>query len=134
MIVERYLLAFGIGAILAMSVHLWFVSQKTLNSMKNLENRTTAYVNSLSNISNDIAKRTLDFEATGYTADVTDDGRIKVVFMKRIGPADPTKPDDGVSVIEHRVVILPAWMWAQVTADGAMKLGFEAIEKQKAKE
>lgn len=80
---------------------------------------------------NKIAAMTARFEATGYTAKVLDDGRIEVSFLRKLGPEDPDHPKEDGDLAEFRTVILPAWMWAQVTAEGALKLGFEAIKKAK---
>lgn len=71
------------------------------------------------------------FEATGYTAKVLDDGRIEVSFLRKLGPENPDHPKEDGDLAEFRTVILPAWMWAQVTAEGALKLGFDALEKAK---
>lgn len=77
------------------------------------------------------AEGRVPFEATGYTAKVLDDGRIEVSFLRRLGPEDPDHPKEDGYLGEFRTVILPAWMWAQVTAEGALKLGFDALEKAK---
>lgn len=77
------------------------------------------------------AEGRVPFEATGYTAKVLDDGRIEVSFLRKLGPENPDHPKEEGDLAEFRTVILPAWMWAQVTAEGALKLGFEAIKKAK---
>ena len=77
--------------------------------------------------------RNARFEATGYTANVLEDGRVEVTFLRCLGPKDPEHPKKGNDWAEVRTVILPAWMWAQVTAEAALKLGFEALEKKGAK-
>ena len=77
------------------------------------------------------AEGRVPFEATGYTAKVLDDGRIEVSFLRKLGPENPDHPKEDGDLAEFRTVILPAWMWAQVTAEGALKLGFEAIKKAK---
>lgn len=77
------------------------------------------------------AEGRVPLEATGYTAKVLDDGRIEVSFLRKLGPENPDHPKEDGDLAEFRTVILPAWMWAQVTAEGALKLGFEAIKKAK---
>lgn len=73
-------------------------------------------------------KRTLPFEATGFKADAMDDGRIKVVYLRKVASKDKTNHEDWA---EFREVIMPAWMFAQVTSESALKLGFKALEKAK---
>lgn len=80
------------------------------------------------------AESRFPFEATGYTAKVLDDGRIEVSFLRKLGPEDPDHPKEDGDLAEFRTVILPAWMWSQVTAEAALKLGFEALEKAKTEE
>ena len=77
--------------------------------------------------------RNARFEATGYTANVLEDGRVEVTFLRNLGPKDPEHPKKGDDWAEVRTVVLPAWMWAQVTAEAALKLGFDALEKKGAK-
>ena len=88
---------------------------------------------SLSKAVQDYTDRNARFEATGYTANVLEDGRVEVTFLRNLGPKDPEHPKKGNDWAEVRTVILPAWMWAQVTAEAALKLGFEALEKKGAK-
>ena len=80
------------------------------------------------------AEGTVPFEATGYTAQPRDDGRVEITFLRKIGPVDPENPEKEGDMAEFRTVILPAWMWAQVTAEAALKLGFQALEKAKTEE
>lgn len=71
------------------------------------------------------------FEATGYTAQPMPDGRVEITFLRDLGPNTLEGAKGEERVAELRTIVLPSWMWAQVTAEAALKLGFEALEKAK---
>lgn len=99
--------------------------------------RISEYVKMLTKVAaalNESNEQKANFEATGYTVQPRDDGRVEVTFLKKIGPADPENPEKEGDLAEFRTVILPAWMWAQVTAEAALKVGFDALDKAKKKE
>lgn len=58
----------------------------------------------------------------------------RLLFFRDIGPAEPENPENKNKTSEIRTVILPAWMWSKVTAEAALKLSFEALNKAKQKE
>lgn len=80
----------------------------------------------------EVVKRTRAFEATGFEADVTDDGRIKIVFLRKVA----SKEEDGSKkdMAEFREIVVPAWMFTQITSEAALKLGFEALENKATKD
>ena len=89
-------------------------------------NNTTKLFESVNESLQENNKIVRTFEATGYKADITDDGKVKVVFLRKISKSDK----EGEDMAEWREVVLPAWMWAQVTAEASLKLGFQALEKK----
>lgn len=80
----------------------------------------------------EVVKRTRAFEATGFEADVTEDGRIKIVFLRKVA----SKEEDGSKkdMAEFREIVVPAWMFTQITSEAALKLGFEALENKATKD
>ena len=93
-----------------------------------------SYAIALKDLSNELAKSRTYFEATGYTVKTLEDGRVEVSFLRYLGPINPEKPVPNDDKAEFRTVVMPAWMWAQVTAEAALKVGFDALEKAKKKE
>ena len=99
--------------------------------------RISEYVKMLTKVAealNESNEQKANFEATGYTVQPRDDGRVEVTFLKKLGPSDPAHPEKKGEMAEFRTVIMPAWMWAQVTAEAALKVGFDALDKAKKKE
>ena len=76
----------------------------------------------------EVIERTRTFEATGFEADVTDDGRIKIVFLRKV--ASKEEDDSKKDMAEFREIVVPAWMFSQITSEAALKLGFEALENK----
>lgn len=74
------LLFFLIGATLAFNVAI-FKFQKSLDASiaTFLDNTSKSSKSFL-----EVVERTRTFEATGFEADVTDDGRIKIVFLRKV--------------------------------------------------
>lgn len=66
------------------------------------------------------------FEATGYHADVLEDGRIKITYLKKIAPKEGSTED----YAEWRDIILPAWMFTQSVSEASLKLSFKAVNKE----
>lgn len=80
----------------------------------------------------EVIERTRTFEATGFEADVTEDGRIKIVFLRKI--ASKEGDDSKKDMAEFREIVVPAWMFTQITSEAALKLGFEALENKATKD
>ena len=118
------LLFFLIGATLAFNVAI-FKFQKSLDASiaTFLDNTSKSSKSFL-----EVVKRTRAFEATGFEADVTDDGRIKIVFLKKLVSKEENDPKKDLA--EFREIIVPAWMFSQITSEAALKLGFEALENK----
>lgn len=117
------LIVFGVGFLVASSILLI----KNTNHIKvKMDVFTDTFMKQTEALDEHV-KRTLPFEATGFKADALDDGRIKVVFLKRVAEKDDENKEDWA---EFREVIMPAWMFAQVHSEAALKLGFEALKKK----
>lgn len=118
------LLFFLIGATLAFNVAI-FKFQKSLDASiaTFLDNTSKSSKSFL-----EVVKRTRAFEATGFEADVTDDGRIKIVFLKKLVSKEENDPKKDLA--EFREIVVPAWMFSQITSEAALKLGFEALENK----
>ena len=111
--------------------------------LQGLQAQMAVYVNALTEVNarqgeaadamKKLAEASSRFEATGYTAKPLSDGRIEVSFLRRMGPSDPENPKKNEDTGEVRTVIMPAWMWGQVTAEAALRLGFDALDKAKEK-
>lgn len=74
------LLFFLIGATLAFCV-------STFKQLKEIDTKLETYVDATTESGKamlEVVKRTRAFEATGFEADVTDDGRIKIVFLRKV--------------------------------------------------
>lgn len=61
-----------------------------------------------------------------------EDGRIKIVFLRKVA----SKEEDGSKkdMAEFREIVVPAWMFTQITSEAALKLGFEALENKATKD
>lgn len=122
------LLFFLIGATLAFNVAI-FKFQKSLDASiaTFLDNTSKSSKSFL-----EVVERTRTFEATGFEADVTDDGRIKIVFLRKV--ASKEEDDSKKDMAEFREIVVPAWMFTQITSEAALKLGFEALENKATKD
>lgn len=118
------LLFFLIGATLASNV-AFFKFQKSLDASiaTFLDNTSKSSKSFL-----EVIERTRTFEATGFEADVTEDGRIKIVFLRKIASKEENDPKKDLA--EFREIVVPAWMFSQITSEAALKLGFEALENK----
>ena len=130
-------------AILVYCYACWF-AYDTVRVIKREQRERLEYstvINKVGKAIDEYSKIQLDslekFEATGYSAEPLEDGRVKVTFLQKIAPrgqlteTDPKAGADGEAWARHREVIMPAWMWAQVTAEAALKVGFEALDKKR---
>ena len=98
------LLFFLIGATLAFNVAI-FKFQKSLDaSIATFLDNTSKSSKSFL----EVIERTRTFEATGFEA----------------------KKD----LAEFREIVVPAWMFTQITSEAALKLGFEALENKATKD
>lgn len=81
---------------------------------------------------NDSFERWIDsnkvFEATGFETNILPDGRVEIVFLRKL--TDKGNDTDKTEYAQFHKVIVPAWMFCQITAEAALKLGFEALEKR----
>lgn len=122
------LLFFLIGATLAFCV-------STFKQLKEIDAKLDTYLEATTESGKamlEVVKRTRAFEATGFEADVTEDGRIKIVFLRKVA----SKEEDGSKkdMAEFREIVVPAWMFTQITSEAALKLGFEALENKATKD
>ena len=142
--ISKYVVAFFIGAMivaLGWTIKTNFASRMQVRA---LETKVDQYIlvigelcktqDQLLSAFNKIAEKSITFEATSYTAKPLDDGRIEVTFFRDIGPTEPENPENKNKTSEVRTVILPAYLWSNVTAEVALKLGFESLYKAKRKE
>lgn len=73
-------------------------------------------------------EQNLTFEADGVQVDPLEDGRVKATFSKVVGK--PIEGDGETVTAKFRSVIMPAWIFHQVIAEGSLKSSFEALEKR----
>lgn len=133
----NHLTAFLIGATFMGLAWVFKTNIDVRQELRVQSDRISEYVQMLTKVAealNESNEQKANFEATGYTVQPRDDGRVEVTFLKKLGPSDPAHPEKKGEMAEFRTVIMPAWMWAQVTAEAALKVGFDALDKAKKKE
>ena len=117
-----------IGATLAFNVEIFKFKKSLAASIDTFLANTSKSSKSFL----EVIERTRTFEATGFEADVTEDGRIKIVFLRKV--ASKEENDAKKDLAEFREIVVPAWMFTQITSEAALKLGFEALENKAIKD